>query len=68
MIINELLCYMLAKIGSVPTDTLTRLVKENFSDGEIDAAKTLLKHTLKMPSKPGTTEANIRRNMIWKTL
>ena len=42
LIINELLCYMLAKIDSVPTDTLTRLVNENFSDSEVDAAKSLL--------------------------
>ena len=42
LIINELLCYMLAKIDSVPMDTLTRLVGENFSDSEVDAAKTLL--------------------------
>ena len=40
--INELLCYMLAKIDSVPTDTLTRLVDENFSDSEVEAAKSLL--------------------------
>ena len=42
LIINELLCYMLAKIDSVPTDALTRLVNENFSDSEVDAAKSLL--------------------------
>ena len=42
LIINELLCYMLAKIDSVPTDTLTRLVNENFSDSEVDTAKSLL--------------------------
>ena len=42
VIISELLCYLLAKIDSVPTDTLTRLVSENFSDSEVDAAKTLL--------------------------
>ena len=33
---------MLAKIDSVPTDALTRLVNENFSDSEVDAAKSLL--------------------------
>ena len=33
---------MLAKIDSVPTDTLTRLVNENFSDDEVEAAKVLL--------------------------
>ena len=42
LIINELLCYMLAKIDSVPTDILTRLVNENFSDSEVDTAKSLL--------------------------
>lgn len=42
LIINELLCYMLAKIDSVPTDTLTRLVNENFSDNEVEIAKGLL--------------------------
>ena len=42
LIINELLCYMLAKIDSVPVDTLTRLVGENFSDNEVETAKTLL--------------------------
>lgn len=42
LIINELLCYLLAKIDSVPTDTLTRLVSENFSEDEVDAAKGLL--------------------------
>ena len=42
LIINELLCYLLAKIDSVPTDVLVRLVNENFADGEVDAAKNLL--------------------------
>ena len=42
LIINELLCYMLAKIDSVPTDILTRLVNENFSDGEVSSAKNML--------------------------
>lgn len=42
LVINELLCYMLAKIDSVPTDILTRLVDENFSDDEVDNAKSLL--------------------------
>ena len=42
LIINELLCYMIAKIDSVPTDTLTRLVNENFTDSEVDTAKSLL--------------------------
>ena len=42
LLVNELLCYMLAKIDSVPTDTLTRLVNENFSDDEVEAAKALL--------------------------
>ena len=42
LIINELLCYMLAKIDSVPVDTLTRLVGENFSDNEVETAKSLL--------------------------
>lgn len=43
LVVNELLCYMLAKIDSVPTDVLTRLVDENFSDNEVDAAKNLLR-------------------------
>lgn len=42
LIINELLCYMVAKIDSVPTEILTRLVDENFTDAEVDAAKNLL--------------------------
>lgn len=42
LIINELLCYLLAKIDSVPTDVLIRLVSENFSDSEVDNAKSLL--------------------------
>ena len=42
LIINELLCYLLAKIDSVPIDTLTRLVNENFSDSDVDSAKSLL--------------------------
>ena len=42
LIINELLCYLLAKIDSVPVDTLTRLVNENFSDSDVDSAKSLL--------------------------
>ena len=54
LIINELLCYMLAKIDSVPTDTLTRLVNENFSDGEVDAAKTLLCEHVEASIKAGS--------------
>ena len=42
LIINELLCYMLAKIDSVPTDTITRLVNENFTDSDVEVAKILL--------------------------
>ena len=42
LVINELLCYMLAKIDSVPAEVLTRLVNENFSDGEVNNAKSLL--------------------------
>ena len=41
LVINELLCYMLAKIDSVLTHTPTRLVNENFSDSEVDVAKGL---------------------------
>ena len=42
LLVNEVLCYMLAKFDSVPTDTLTRLVNENSSDDEVEAAKALL--------------------------
>ena len=42
IIINELLCYLIAKIDSVPTDTLTRLVSETFTGDEVDASKKLL--------------------------
>ena len=42
VIINELLCYMLCKIDSVPIDVLVKLVGENFSDDEVEAAKGLL--------------------------
>ena len=42
VIINELLCYMLCKIDSVPVDVLVKLVGENFSDDEVEAAKCLL--------------------------
>ena len=41
-IINELLCYMLNKVDSVPQDTLVRLISENFEDAEVEAAKSLL--------------------------
>ena len=42
IIINELLCYMLNKIDSVPQDTLVRLISENFDEHEVEAAKGLL--------------------------
>ena len=42
VIINELLCYMLCKIDSVPIDVLVKLVGENFSDDEVETAKGLL--------------------------
>ena len=42
IIINELLCYMLCKIDSVPIAVLVKLVSENFSEEEIDAAKDIL--------------------------
>ena len=42
IIINELLCYMIAKIDSVPTDTIVRLVSEAFTGSEVDTAKKLL--------------------------
>ena len=54
LVINELLCYMLAKIDSVPTDTLTRLVNENFSDDEVDLAKSLLCDHVDDSIKTGT--------------
>ena len=41
-IINELLCYMLNKVDSVPQDTLVRLISENFNDDEVETAKSLL--------------------------
>ena len=42
VIINELLCYMLCKIDSVPIDVLVKLISENFSDDEVETAKCLL--------------------------
>ena len=42
VVINELLCYVLNKIDSVPVDTLTRLVSENFPEDETETAKNLL--------------------------
>ena len=42
VIINELLCYMLCKIDSVPADVLVKLVSENFTDDEVETAKCLL--------------------------
>ena len=42
MIINELLCYLLCKIDSVPVYVLLKLVNENFSDDDVEAAKCLL--------------------------
>ena len=42
VIINELLCYMLCKIDSVPIDVLVKLVGENFSDDKVETAKGLL--------------------------
>ena len=53
LIVNELLCYMLAKIDSVPRDILTRLVNENFSDSEVDAAKNLLREYVEEAVKAG---------------
>ena len=53
LVLNELLCYMLAKIDSVPTDTLTRLVDENFSEDEVDAAKSLLCHHVEESIRAG---------------
>ena len=41
-IINELLCYMLNKVDSIPQDTLVRLISENFNDDEVETAKSLL--------------------------
>ena len=41
-VINELLCYLLNKVDSVPQDTLMRLINENFNDAEVDDAKVLL--------------------------
>ena len=41
-IINELLCYLLNKVDSVPQDTLVRLISENFNEDEVETAKSLL--------------------------
>ena len=42
IIINELLCYVVCKIDSLPVGVLVKLIGENFSDEEIETAKSIL--------------------------
>ena len=63
LIVNELLCYLLAKIDSVPTDVLIRLVDENFSDNEVDTAKNLLREHVDDAVRAGAKRGQHKKNM-----
>ena len=60
VIINELLCYMLCKIDSVPIDVLVKLISENFSDDEVETTFSVT--TLMSQSGLETGVARIKRN------
>ena len=62
-IINELLCYVLNKIDSVPQDTLVRLISENFSEEEVDAAKCLLSSHVPESVRTGNRRGQNKKQM-----
>ena len=53
IIINELLCYVLNKIDLLPTDTLVRLILENFKEAEIERAKALINDNVEETIRAG---------------
>ena len=69
-IINELLCYILNKIDSVPQDTLVHLIAENFNEEEVEAAKSLLcahvENSLKTGNRRGQNKKKLNIQDIYK--
>ena len=63
VIINELLCYMLCKIDSVPLDVLNKLVGENFSDDEVECAKSLLCDFVEESIRAGNRRGQNKKKM-----
>ena len=62
-IINELLCYILNKIDSIPQDTLVQLIAENFSEEEVEAAKGLLCSHVDEPLKAGNRRGQNKKKL-----
>ena len=63
VIINELLCYLLCKIDSVPADVLIKLVGENFTDEEVETAKCLLCDYVDESIRVGNRRGQNRKKM-----
>jgi len=70
IIINELLCYILNKVDSVPQDTLVQLISENFNDDEIETAKSLLcmhvEDSVKAGNRRGQNKKQLNIQDIYK--
>ena len=63
IIINELLCYMLSKIDSVPLDVICKLVSDSFTDDEVEAAKCLLCDHVEEALKMGIRRGQNKKKM-----
>ena len=63
VIINELLCYMLCKIDIIPIDVLVKLVGENFSDDDVEAAKGILGEHVDESVRTGNRRGQNKKKM-----